>query len=81
MKSDYVWVFNGELQRFIINNLMGLFSTLAVMALTGGVDLTDLRWAIAPAMATGLAIIQFIQGKLPAVSPPKDDVVTNAPPG
>lgn len=77
MKSDYVWVWNGEFQRFVINNLMGLFSTLAVMAMTGGVDLTDMRWMIGPAMATGLAVVQFVQGKLPAVTPPKDTEVHN----
>ena len=56
---------------------MGLFATLGVMAMTGGVDLTDMRWTIGPAMATGLAIVQYIQGRLPAVSPPKDTEAHN----
>ena len=66
MKSDYQWIWSGELVRFVINTVLSLGVTLAVMALSGSVDLTDARWMIGPASAAALGIVQYIQGKLPA---------------
>lgn len=64
MRSDYEWVWNGELLRFVIDN--------AAVALVG-VALVGFQylpaelpaWAVPLALA-GSKVVDFIRGRLPA---------------
>lgn len=66
MKSDYVFVRNGELRRAVENAVIMLFTLVATDYMDGGVDFTTWKWLVAPAAASGMTILAFIKGKLPA---------------
>ena len=68
LKSNYVWVFNGELQRAAENSVGMLAALLIADGMDGGIDFTSWKWLIAPSAAAGLALLAFIKGKLPAKS-------------
>jgi hypothetical protein len=66
LKSNYVWVTNGELQRAAETSVSMLLALLIVDGLDGGIDFTSWQWLIAPATASALALLAFVKGKLPA---------------
>lgn len=66
LKSEYVWVANGEFQRAIENAVIMLLTLIAADYMDGGVDFTTWQWLVAPAAAATMTILAFIKGKLPA---------------
>ena len=65
-RSNYAFVFNGELQRAAENAVSMLLALLIADGMDGGIDFTSWQWLIAPATASALMLLAFVKGKLPA---------------
>lgn len=68
MKSDYQWVWNGELMRFAMFTAVGLGIALATQLSTGYDALED-GWWVPPTVAATTQLLDYVRGRLPARSP------------
>lgn len=71
MKSDYEFVWNGELIRFAMIVLLGTGTTLVSQYFTNSGSLED-GWWISPITGALLAIIDYVRGRLPASTATSD---------
>ena len=72
LKSDYEWVWKGEILRFVLISGISTGALLAnqwLGAVQSGSELSD-GWWIGPVTGFALGVVAWVQGKLPTRETP-----------